>query len=245
MFERKSKDENIQKCKDLQKVIKYSFKDLSIMKAALTHKSYVGLFNITKHVYDKNNERLEFLGDSVLGFVVTDYVYKKYKNLKEGELSEIKASLVCKSALSNVAKGMDLYKFLIHGKGITQEEIKVNDSFLENTVEALVGAIFLDGGLKPAKKFIFKFIIPPEDKIKINSIKDGKSRLQEILQENGEVKIEYRLVNTTGPDHDKSFEVEVYCNGKLLGRGQGKNKKHAEQEAAQEALLKIKDKSAI
>lgn len=245
MFERKSKDENIQKCKDLQKVIKYSFKDLSIMKAALTHKSYVGFFNITKHISDKNNERLEFLGDSVLGFVVTDFVYKKFKNLKEGELSEIKAHLVCKSALSNVAKGMDLHKYLIHGKGITENEIKINDSFLENTVESLIGAIYLDGGLKPAIKFIYKFVIPKDGDIQIKALKDSKSRLQEILQAKGEVKIEYRLVNTTGPDHDKSFEVEVYCNDKLLGKGQGKNKKHAEQEAAKEALLLVEDKNAI
>lgn len=245
MFKRKSKDPIIQKCKDLQKIIKYNFKEVSILKAALTHKSYTGIFNFTKHMSDKNNERLEFLGDSVLGFVVTDFVYKKFRNLKEGELSEIKAHLVCKTALSNVAKTMDLHKYLLHGKGVTEQEIKVNDSFLENTVEALVGAIYLDGGIKPAVKFIYNFIIPKDGEIQIKSLKDSKSRLQEILQQNGDVKIEYRLVSATGPDHDKLFNVEVYCNDKLLGAGSGKNKKYAEQEAAKEALIKVQDKNAI
>ena len=245
MFERKAKDPILENCKDFQKIINYNFKDLSILKAALTHKSYTGIFNLTKHMSDKNNERLEFLGDSVLGFVVTDFVYKKFKNLKEGELREIKAHLVCKTALSNVAKTMDVYKYLIHGKGVTEQEIKVNDSFLENTVEALVGAIYLDGGIKPAIKFIYSFIIPKDGEIQIKSLKDSKSRLQEILQQKGDVKIEYKLVNATGPDHDKVFDVEVYCNDKLLGKGTGKNKKYAEQEAAKEALLKVEDKNAI
>ena len=242
---KKEKDELKLKFKELQKKIKYNFKDFSILKAAFTHKSYVGIFHITKHISDKNNERLEFLGDSVLGYIVTDFVYRKFKNLKEGELSEIKSHLVCKAALSTVARNLELHKYLIYGKGITEQEIKINDSVLENTVEALVGAIYLDGGIKHATNFIKTYIIPKDEAIEIKSLKDSKSRLQEILQARGEVKIEYKLINTSGPDHDKSFEVEVWCNDKKLGYGKGKNKKYAEQEAAKESLLVVEDKDAI
>lgn len=242
---KKEKKELKAKFKNLEKTIGYKFKDISILKAAFTHKSYVGLFNITRHMPDKNNERLEFLGDSVLGYVVTSFLYKKYKNLKEGELSEIKAHLVCKTALSKIARELSFNKYLIFGRGITEKEIVANDSVLEDTVEALIGAMYLDGGIKKATKFIHKFIIPADGNIEMKSIKDAKSRLQEILQASGNVKIEYIVKSTSGPEHDKRFDVEVYCNGKLLGEGTGKSKKQAEQEAAGKALLIVEDKTSI
>jgi len=224
---------------EFQKIINYKFKNKKILVSALTHKSYIGMFKIQHWVGDRNNERLEFLGDSVLGYIVTDYVYKKFKGLKEGELSEIRSHIVCKASLSKVAKSFEMYKYLIYGNGITEQEIKVNDSVLENTMEAVVGAIYLDGGIKPADKFVKKFIIPEDSELQLKSLKDSKSRLQEILQSVGNASIEYKLISTSGPDHDKSFEVEVFNNNKKLGHGVGKNKKIAEQNAAKEALLSL------
>lgn len=233
--------EYIDKFNELQKKIKYKYKNLEYLKVALTHKSYNGMFGIVKQTNVRNNERLEFLGDSVLGYIVTDYIFKKFHNLKEGELSDIRSHIVCKSALSTVAKKFELHKYLIYGKGLSEQELKINDSMLENTVEAIVGSIYLDGGIKKATSFVREFVLPQDDEIQTKTMKDSKSRLQEILQAGGETHIEYVLVNTTGPDHDKFFEVQVLNNGKKLGSGSGKNKKLAEQNAAKEALISISD----
>ncbi len=222
----------------LEKKIKYKFKRENYLVVGLTHKSCITGFD--ENSYEKHNERMEFLGDSVLGFVVTDNIFKKLPTtLKEGELSDIRSHLVCKSTLASVARGFNLHEYLFLGKGISKEEVYENDSVLENSVEALIGAIYLDGGLKNAIKFIKTFVLPPEGELMQKMEKDSKSKLQELLQVRGDSLIEYKLKRTLGPDHDKVFETEVFNKGELLGSGMGKSKKLAEQNAATEALKKL------
>ncbi|HZJ76156.1 MAG TPA: ribonuclease III, partial [Oscillospiraceae bacterium] len=188
-----------------------------------------------KYIY--NNERLEFLGDSVLDTVVSEYVYLKYKNLPEGELTKIRANVVCELSLAYQAKTIDLGKYLLLGKGEEVTGGRDRASILADTFEAVIGALYLDGGIGTARKFIINML---EDSIKLAStgdlFKDYKTDLQELLQSKFDDKISYRVVGETGPDHDKTFEVEVVLGEKVLGRGQGKSKKEAEQNAAKKAL---------
>lgn len=215
----------------LEKNIGYSFKDKNLLKNALTHTSYANEHNI------ESNEKLEFLGDSILEFISSDYMYNKYKNLKEGEMTKVRASVVCEKSLHKVALLHNFSDFLFLGKSEMVTGGNKRPAILADSVEAVIAAIYIDGGLEPAKKFII-------DNLK-NSIeiatknvgkKDYKTVLQEELQKNGEVKIEYKIINESGPDHDKTFEAEVCLNGKVLATGKGKSKKEAEMHAAKKAL---------
>ncbi len=217
----------------LEQNIKYTFKDKKLLQNALTHTSYAYEHGI------QSNEKLEFLGDSILEFVSSEYMYNKYTNLKEGEMTKVRATVVCEKSLYKIATKHNFSDFLYLGKSELMTGGKKRPAILADSVEAVIAAMFIDGGLEPAKKFIIENL---KDEIEIATKhvgeKDYKTVLQEELQKNGDVKIEYKIIKETGPDHDKTFEAEVSLNGKKLATGVGKSKKEAEMQAAKKALEK-------
>lgn len=218
---------------DLQNKIGYQFKNPALLNEALTHSSYA---NEHKSQHIKYNERLEFLGDSVLSIVVSDYIYKNCPELPEGELTKLRASLVCEKSLYEFAKKIDLGKYLILSKGERNNGGADRPSILSDAFEALIAAIYIDGGIAPASKHILNFVIPAIKNSKKKKINDYKTTLQEIIQKNPGEKLEYVLVKESGPDHNKHFVVEVHLNSNVIGKGGGRSKKEAEQQAAREAL---------
>ena len=218
---------------DLQNKIGYQFKNPALLNEALTHSSYA---NEHKSQHIKYNERLEFLGDSVLSIVVSDYIYKNCPELPEGELTKLRASLVCEKSLYEFAKKIDLGNYLILSKGERNNGGADRPSILSDAFEALIAAIYIDGGLAPASKHILNFVIPAIKNSKKKKINDYKTTLQEIIQKNPGEKLEYVLVKESGPDHNKHFVVEVHLNSNVIGKGGGRSKKEAEQQAAREAL---------
>ncbi len=215
----------------LQKRIDYNFKDTSLLLRALSHSSYVN----EKQGGGECNERLEFLGDSVLGFITAEYFYKNLESCPEGELTKMRASTVCEKSLCVFARKLGLGEFLLLGKGEVFTGGRERPSILADAFEALIAAIYLDGGIEEAKKFVLGFV--RESAKTVSSFHDYKTKLQEITQKNPEENVEYVHVGESGPDHDKRFEVEVHLNSNVIGRGIGKSKKVAEQEAAKEALM--------
>ena len=218
--------------KDFQQIIGYQFKKEHLLREALTHSSYTNEGR-KRH---KNNERLEFLGDSVLSVIVANYLFLQFPDLPEGELTKTRAALVCSRSLAKFAQSIHLGDYLLMGCGEENSGGRERISNLEDAFEALVGAIYLDSGLEQARTFVLKFIPENLDPSKIRVTSDFKTTLQEIIQKNPEEKLTYVLVSESGPDHDKSFEVEVHLNSNIIGTGIGKSKKQAEQAAAQQAL---------
>ncbi len=212
----------------LQKNLGYSFKDISLLETALTHSSYAN----EKGGDAVCNERLEFLGDSILGFVSAKYFYENL-NCPEGELTKHRAAKVCETALCTFAKELEVGPALRLGKGETRMGGMEKPSILADAFEAILAAVFLDGGLEEASKIVLRFI-PRHDAL--DKAKDYKTVLQEVVQRNREEHVEYVHVGETGPDHDKTFSVEVHLNSNVIGRGTGRSKKLAEQQAAKEAL---------
>ncbi|MBP9989160.1 MAG: ribonuclease III [Ruminococcus sp.] len=216
---------------ELQNRLNYKFKNEALLLRALSHSSYA---NENQGVCKGSNERLEFLGDSVLGFITAENFFKNYKNLPEGELTKLRSNMVCEKSLAGFAKKIELGKFLLLGRGEIVTGGRERASIQADAFEAVIAAIYLDGGMDEARNFVLKYI---DEAIKEHqSIKDYKTLLQEIIQRNPGELIEYVLVGETGPDHDKRFEVEVHLNSNVIGKGTGKSKKRAEQEAAREAL---------
>lgn len=219
----------------LQENIGYKFKDQELLKKALTHTSYAYEHNV------ESNEKLEFLGDSILEFISSIYLYKNYPKLKEGEMTKVRATVVCEKSLYKVAKKHNFSDFLYLGKSERLSGGENRPAILADSVEAVIAAIYLDGGLEEARRFIEENL---KEEIEIASKhvgqKDYKTVLQEKLQEHGEVRIVYTIINEKGPDHDKIFEAEVECNGKQLAVGTGKSKKQAEMQAAKKALESLK-----
>ncbi len=215
----------------IEENIGYTFKDKNLLKNALTHTSYANVHGV------ESNEKLEYLGDSILEFVTSKYLYNNYKNLKEGEMTKVRATVVCEQSLYEVAKRLDFSEFLITGKGERSSGEVRNKAILADSVEAVIAAIFLDSNIENAEKFIVENL---KDSIEIESkhvgIKDYKTVLQEKLQEHGNVKIEYEIISEKGPDHDKYFVAQVLCDNKILAKGSGKSKKYAEMQAAKAAL---------
>ena len=215
----------------LEDNIGYKFKNIELLKNALTHTSYAYEHNVS------SNEKLEFLGDSILEFVSSEYMYNKYTNLKEGEMTKVRATVVCEKSLYKVAILHNFSDFLYLGKSEVMSGGNKRPAILADSVEAVIAAIYVDGGLEPAKKFIVENL---KDEIEIATKhvgeKDYKTVLQEELQKNGDVKIEYKIIKESGPDHDKIFEAEVCLNGKILANGKGKSKKEAEMQAAKKAI---------
>ena len=219
----------------LEEQLGYTFKDKKLLKTALTHTSYA---------YEKNvqsNEKLEFLGDSILEFISSIYLYSNYLNLKEGEMTKVRAQVVCEQSLYKIAKSHNFSDFLYLGKSEKMAGGDVKPAILADSVEAIIAAMYLDGGIEPAKDFIINNL---KEEIKIASKnvgqKDYKTVLQEILQRHGDVDIQYRIIKETGPDHNKEFEAEVIYNNKVLAVGKGKSKKLAEMEAAKFAIEVLK-----
>ncbi len=218
----------------LQKNIDYNFKNIDYLKTALSHTSYV---NENKRSKGYSNERQEFLGDSVLSLVVSDYLFKHYSHFPEGELTKIRASLVCEKTLSQFAGKISLGDFLLLGKGEDSAGGRKKPSILADAFEALIAAIYLDSGLKSAADFVLKFIIDFIDKKEKNVFIDYKTILQEIVQKNPDERLSYRLAGETGPDHDKIFTIELILNNNVFSKAAARSKKSAEQLAAKEALL--------
>ena len=210
----------------------YNFKNISLLKNALVHTSYAN--EVRNGV--TSNERLEFLGDSVLSLIVSDHIFNKFSGMPEGELTRLRASLVCEKSLCSFARELDLGHFLYLGKGEDKGGGRDRDSILADAFEAVLAAIYLDGGMDAAKEYVMRFVLR---EIKVHTeenTKDYKTILQEIIQRNPEETVSYILTGSDGPDHDKSFTVEVHLNSNVIGEGTGKSKKQAEQMAAKQAL---------
>ena len=218
---------------ELENKIGYHFKNQALLREAITHSSYA---NEHKAQHIKYNERLEFLGDAVLSIVVSDYIFKHCPELPEGELTKLRASLVCERTLFEFAKKIDLGSYLILSKGERHNGGAERPSILSDAFEALIAAIYIDGGIEPAAKHILNFVIPAIKKKKKKRVKDYKTTLQEIVQKNPGERLEYVLTGESGPDHNKHFTVEVHLNSNVIGKGGGRSKKEAEQQAAREAL---------
>ncbi|NLI88974.1 MAG: ribonuclease III [Epulopiscium sp.] len=215
--------------------IGYKFTNKKLLIEALTHSSYA---NEHKKDKVKDNERLEFLGDSVLDLVVSEFLYKKHNNLSEGDLSKLRASIVCEAFLLKASKQINLGDFILLGKGEEMTGGRERASILADAFEAVIGAVYIDGGLESAKDFINNFIISFMESLSGTIIEDYKTHLQEIIQKDSKKPLTYRVINEEGPDHNKHFEVEVRHDGKVLGVGSGRTKKEAEQKAAFAALDK-------
>ena len=218
--------------KDLEVAIGYRFKNITLLQNALTHSSYA---NERWHNSLKSNERLEFLGDSILGMVVAEYLYKNFPDRPEGELTRMRADMVCEKTLASVAARINLGHHLMLGNGEEQGGGRSRDSILADAVESVIAASFLDGGMAAARSFIEKFILVEVPVRKMHNA-DYKTALQELIQQKKNQTLSYALVGESGPDHDKRFEVEVSLNGRVIGTGTGSSKKRAEQMAAQSAL---------
>ncbi len=221
---------------ELEKEIEYTFKDKNLLQTALTHTSYA---------YEKktiSNEKLEFLGDSILEFLSSIYIYNHYPNLKEGEMTKVRAQVVCENSLYKVAIAHNFSDFLRLGKSERATGGQVKPAILADSVEAVIAAMYMDGGLEPVNHFIVKNL---KEEISLASKnvgqKDYKTVLQEILQKHGDVNIKYKITKESGPDHNKVFEAEVEYNGKVLAKGKGNSKKHAEMEAARFAIERLKE----
>jgi ribonuclease-3 len=213
----------------LEKAIEYQFKNRALFKVALTHSSY---YNENRAGCEASNERMEFLGDSVLGFLTAEYLYETYKDKPEGELTRLRASLVCESNLARAAASLGVSEALLLGKGEEVTGGRHRPSLTADAMEALLAAIFLDGGLEPARRFVRRFIPISATETAV----DYKTDLQEVLQRDPSHAYAYHLVDSVGPDHAKVFTVEVRLDGKAIGSGTGNSKKEAEQAAAKAAL---------
>ncbi len=217
---------------DIENIIGYRFKNKDFLQEALTHKSFAG-----EHRHSKHNERLEFLGDSILGAVVADYIYNQCPHVEEGVLSKIKSNLVSRRNLYLWGKQMSLGRFMLLGHGEIATGGRERDSIISNAVEAVIGAVYLDGGYPAAQAVILPWV---RSQTLAQDAQDFKSVLQEFLQKRGPQTPVYEVIQTVGPEHDKVFTVQVSLMGRVLGRGKGHNKKSAEQAAAQDALGQLK-----
>jgi len=221
--------------KDLEAALGYKFQNITLLQNALTHSSYA---NERWHNSLLSNERLEFLGDSVLGMLVAEYLYSTFPQRPEGELTRMRADMVCERTLAAVANRIGLGEHLLLGHGEDRLGGRNRDSILADAVESVIAACFLDGGMEAAKKFVQQFILVEVPVSKLHNA-DYKTALQELVQQKKNQTISYVLVGESGPDHDKKFDVEVKLNGTVVGTGYGSSKKRAEQMAARAAIEKL------
>ncbi len=226
--------------RELQKAIGYTFRDLSLLETALTHTSYAN------EVYKdglRSYERLEFLGDSILGFTAADFLISTFPALHEGELTKLRADLVCETSLAQTAAQLRLGKYLRLGRGEEAGGGRTRVSIIADVVEAVIAAIYLDGGLVPARRFIYDHVlVDTGERVKLNT--DYKTMLQELVQQKKNQVLSYELLSESGPDHDKQFSVRVLLNGEAVGEGTGTSKKRAEQAAARRAVERLFPKDA-
>ena len=221
--------------KKFQEVIEYHFHDEKLLRQALTHSSFANEKHLKKH---SDNERLEFLGDAVLEIISSEFLYKEYPDKPEGELTKLRASIVCEPTLALCTKDIALGEYLLLGKGEDQTGGRGRKSILSDALEAVIGAIYLDGGFANAKEFIHRFILNDMEHKKL--FYDSKTILQEIVQGHTDETLTYVLLKEEGPDHNKSFEVSAMLDGQEIGRGIGRTKKSAEQRAAYRGILTIR-----
>jgi ribonuclease-3 len=215
-----------------------SFNDKDLLRQAFTHRSYL---NEHKELELDHNERLEFLGDAVLELIVTDFLFRRFPDKQEGELTAYRAALVNTMTLSTIGRDLGMESYLLLSKGEAKDNGRARQYILANTMEALIGALFLDRGFDEAKRFIEKYLLPLIDEIVEKRLwQDAKSRLQEVAQEKEGITPTYETLKEEGPDHDKYFQIGVYLNEKLIANGEGKSKQEAEQRAAQAALESLK-----
>ena len=225
----------MEKLKEFQKKIGYTFSREGLLRQALTHSSFANEKHMKKL---SDNERLEFLGDAVLELISSEYLYGLHKDWPEGELTKLRASIVCEQTLAFCTRKIQLGEYLFLGKGEHQTGGRKRKSILSDAFEAVIGAIYLDGGFANAKEFVHRFVLDDIEHMQL--FYDSKTILQEIVQAKGEVALEYVLVAEEGPDHNKQFLVEARIGGQAVSRGEGHTKKAAEQEAAYQAILILK-----
>lgn len=226
------------KIQELENKIGYQFKEQGRLRQALIHSSYANEKHLKKH---SDNERLEFLGDAVLELVSSEFLFKNYPKMPEGELTKFRASIVCEPTLALCTKELNLGNYLYLGKGEDLTGGRNRKSILSDALEAVIGAIYLDGGFEAARAFIHRFILVDIEKKKL--FHDSKTILQEVVQGHYKEGLHYELIAEEGPDHDKQFTVQALIGSRVIGRGTGHTKKAAEQEAAYEALLKLQPKT--
>ena len=217
--------------KELEKKIGYEFSEKRLLGQAVTHSYFSNEQKINKY---KNYERLEFLGDAVLELLSSRFFFETYPDMSEGEMTRLRSSMVCEPALAFCARDLDLGKYILLGKGEEATGGRKRDSIISDVMEAVIGAIYLDGGLLEADKFVRKFILSDLENKQL--FYDSKTLLQEQVQKEGRT-LTYELVSESGPDHEKVFVVEAVIDGKTVGRGQGRNKKTAQQQAAYQVLI--------
>lgn len=222
--------------KKLEERLGYAFQDAALLERALTHSSYA---NENKAKGETSNERLEFLGDSVLGMVVADYLFRAHPDMPEGELTRTRAALVCEDSLVEVAAQLGLGEYLKLGRGEDAGGGRNRPSIRADAVEAVIAAVYLDGGIGSARKLITKFILTDNEREQEGGSRDYKTALQELVQRESGQALNYRLLGESGPDHAKVFSVEVDLNGAPVGTGEGRSKKEAEQNAAKAAIAKL------
>ena len=218
--------------KNLENAIGYRFKNIQLLQNALTHSSYA---NERWHNSLLSNERLEFLGDSVLGMLVAEYLYRTFPDRPEGELTRMRADMVCEQTLAGAANKIGIGEHLLLGHGEEQGGGRSRNSILADAMESVIAACFLDGGIQAALKVVQQFILVEVPVTRLHNV-DYKTKLQELVQQKKNQVLSYALVGESGPDHDKHFEVEVSLNGKVVGSGSGSSKKRAEQSAAASAM---------
>lgn len=227
----------MEKILELQAKLKYIFNDPKLLKMALTHKSYA--YEQSNPNYDMYNERIEFLGDAILEHIISDVLFSQVPELAEGEMTKKRAAIVCEASLSRALKRINGHEYIYLGKCEQNSNGKMKDAIVADAFEAILGAIYLDGGYEIARDICLE-LLDKEIKTVLaggNLNTDYKTQLQEILQKNGTVKIEYKLQKQEGPEHDKVFTIDLFFNGRKIGEGKGRSKKQAEQEAAHYAIL--------
>ena len=223
------------KLKELEQKIGYTFRDSDLLKTAMMHSSYTNEQHMPKH---RCNERLEFLGDAVLELVSSEFLFRRSPKMPEGKLTKLRASMVCEPSLAMCARDIGLGSYLYLGKGEESTGGRYRDSVTSDAMEALIGAVYLDGGFTNAKEFIHRFVLTDLENKQL--FYDSKTILQEIVQADGKDAISYRLTGEEGPDHDKSFCVEVRIGDTVFGSGKGRTKKAAEQQAAYKSILQLR-----
>lgn len=223
--------------KELEQALGYTFRDKALLKTALTHSSHA---NEIYHDSLRSYERLEFLGDSILGFVVADYLFRSHPDWPEGQLTRTRAELVCEGSLAAIATRIRLGDFLLLGHGGEQDGSRTRNSILCDVMESVIAATFLDGGFAPARELIYRLVLSEASR-QYATDRDYKTHLQELVQRRRNQVLTYRLTGESGPDHAKEFSVEVLLNGEPVGQGTGSSKKRAEQAAAQQALERLQN----
>ena len=222
--------------KDLEVALGYKFQNITLLQNALTHSSYA---NERWHNSLLSNERLEFLGDSILGMVVAEYLYANFPDRLEGELTRMRADMVCETSLAAIAVRLDLGKHLLLGHGEERFGGRTRASILADATESVIAAAFLDGGMDAARGIISRFVLCDVPVTKLHNA-DYKTSLQELVQQKKNQTLRYQLVDESGPDHDKVFTAQVLLNDQVIGEGTGSSKKRAEQDAARAAMEKLK-----